>query len=429
MSRWMPIALVIAPVSCNIPEAPHSTGGVRLPDAGRVSPGNDAGTDALADTADGAVPALCPRAFAVASSDYVSSTNVSIVSPNGSVLSESIVSSGSAPPGVTTALSGDVVLPSSAPASGRLVLIDRYPNSVLTWLDVETGTVIRQLSVATGFASNPYDYLEVSDSKAYVTRYGTNPVPGRQPFDAGGDVLVIDTASNSITGRIGLATSADATYFARPDRMVRVNTEVWVMLERWDADFRTVASSRITAIETTTDSITWSLDLPGAENCGGFVRSPSGKRIALSCSGNLSPPVTTAGRALILIDATVRPPKEIRRYPEAAVLDAPFGPYISFASDELLVGVAYGEDGGPRRDALFTLNVDTAEVRTVADAGASFTLGDVFCSPGCTDLCLVTDAASKTLRAFHIDADTLTDVRSIAVDPSIGLSPRYLGAL
>jgi hypothetical protein len=420
--RLLALCLALHAASCNIPEAPHSTGGVRLPDAGRLE---DAGTDAPHDGF--APPLVCPRAFAVASSDY-QSTNVSIVSPNGTVLSESIVSSGSAPPGLTTALSGDVVFPSSATPSGRLVLVDRLVNSALTWFDVETASVIRQLSVATGFASNPYDYIEVTESKAYVTRYETNPIPGRQPFDEGGDALIVDTKAFSITGRISLATAEDGAYLPRPNRLIQVGSEVWVMLERWDADFKTVASSRIAGIDSSSDAISWSLDLPGADNCGGLARSPSGKRVAVSCSGKLATP-DDAGRALILIDATTSPPAELRRYPEADVLDSPFAPYLAFASEELLVGVAYGQDGGPRNDSLFTVNVDTGEVKVVLDAGAGFALGDVLCSPGCTDSCLLADANSKTVRVLRTENGRLTEERAVAVDPSIGLPPRYLGAL
>ena len=49
-----------------------------------------------------------------------------------------------------------------------------------------TADVLAQLSVGTGFASNPHDYLEVAADKAYVTRYDSNPHPGSENPAKGG---------------------------------------------------------------------------------------------------------------------------------------------------------------------------------------------------------------------------------------------------
>ena len=68
------------------------------------------------------------------------------------------------------------------------MLIDRYPNSVITFVDTSSGAVTRQIDVSTGFPSNPHDYLETREGRALVTRYERNPKAGRAPFDAGGDV-------------------------------------------------------------------------------------------------------------------------------------------------------------------------------------------------------------------------------------------------
>jgi len=83
------------------------------------------------------------------------------------------------------------VLPATRPASGEVVLIDRFGTNVLTWVDAASGDVRAQLSVGTGYESNPQDYLEIDERYALVSRYGQNQNAGRQPFDRGGDVLVI----------------------------------------------------------------------------------------------------------------------------------------------------------------------------------------------------------------------------------------------
>src|SRR5258706_15713770 len=94
-------SIVVCLAACNVAKAPASPGGVPL----------DAGME----------PGSCPSAMVVASSDYVS-TNVSVLATSGAPLSDSIISSASAPPGLTTALSGDVVVP-LVPTVGEIVLV------------------------------------------------------------------------------------------------------------------------------------------------------------------------------------------------------------------------------------------------------------------------------------------------------------------
>jgi hypothetical protein len=413
--KWALFSIGALIAGCNVAESAKSTPGVNLADTGVT--GSDAG--------DGAAPVACARGVSVVSSDY-QSTNVSVLSPEGKVLSESIISSGSAPAGLTTPLSGDVVVPGTRPLSGKLVTIDRT-NAVLTWIDVATGGVQKQQSVGTGFPANPHDYLEVSDTKAYVSRYETNSAPGKEPFDDGGDVVVLDLSNSSITANMPLAKSDDGEFLPRPSRMLLSGHTAWVMLERLDAAFSPAGSSRIAGIDTTTDTVSWMLDLPDAGNCGGMAQSPSGKSVIVSCSGGFDANAT--GRALVLVDATADPPRELKRFSTASVLDAPLAPSLAFA-------VAYGDTTATRNDSLYSANVDTGEVTKLTDAGAAFALGDVLCSPGCTDLCFLADAELKpsgastkgALRVYDASGKALPD-KAFAVDPSIGLPPRSVGAL
>ncbi len=378
---------------------------------------------------DGGAGGACPRALAVVDTDYAS-TNVSLVSPDGQVRSASLVSSASAAPGLTTALSGDVVLPLARPASGEIVLIDRYPNAVLTWLDPATGGVLAQASVATGFSSNPHDYLEVGAHRAYVTRYGANPSPGREPFDEGGDLLVLDTTTHAVTGRVALAQSGDGAYAPHPDRMVRVGGAAWVSLQRFDASFASAADARVVGVDVATDAVRFSLDLPGLANCGSFAASPSGKLVALACSGVLGPHVALDGRsAVVLLDATAEPPVELRRLAVAVALGAPLAPPLAFASEVTLVGVAFGDVGGGRSDVAYAVDARTGAVTRLLDAGAAFALGDVRCSPGCSGLCWLADAHAGALRSWDATTTPLAPRDALVVDTAIGLPPRGLGEL
>jgi hypothetical protein len=328
-----------------------------------------------------------------------------------------------------------VVFPSTAPASGKMVLIDRYPNSVLTWVEPTTGSVIQQLPVGTGFGANPHDYLELAANKAYIARYESNPMPGQAPFDAGGDLLIIDPQAKQITGRIELATAPDGAFLPRADHLLLVGQQVWVSLHRFDADFKTAGDARMVGVDPTSDAITWTLDLPGVASCGGVARSPSGKVVALACSGVSSDldsdqnPAPTLRSAIVLLDATTRPPSVLQRFDAATKLGAPIGSTIAFASETLLVSVALGDSTAKRTDLAFTIDTSTGTPQMLLDAGAAFALGDVRCAPGCTDLCFMADAQANALDVWKAAGVTLHAEPPVPGDTSIGLPPRAIGAL
>jgi hypothetical protein len=338
IAPWLMGAVLLG---CNVPDPPGSTGG-----AG-------------------------PHGIVVVESDY-QSTNVSAVSADGGVLSESMLSSGSAAPGISAALSFDVVVPAGADPSGHIVLIDRH-NAVITTVDPERGAVLGQISVATGFDANPHDYREVSPGKAYVSRYATNAKPGSTPLDQGGDLLVIDTHAGAITGRIDLSSPDDAPMLPRPDRMLVVGGEAWISLQRLSADYQTGKNARIAGVSVASDEIAWRLDLPGVANCGGPVLAPSGGLVAIACSGVYTDPDPSRS-AIVLIDPVPRPPVVTRRIDAGGAL----WPSIAFATDGLLVGSVPGSLVAPTRsDRAFTVDVGSAVVTRLFDARGAFVLGEI----------------------------------------------------
>jgi hypothetical protein len=365
----------------------------------------------------------------VANSDYAS-TNVSVVSAGGELLSASLISSASAGVGASAALSGDVVLPHDAPASGRVVLIDRYPNSVVTWVDAASAAVLGQLSVATGFPSNPHDYLEVDDARAYVTRYNTNPTPGREPLDGGGDVLIVDHRTPAALGRIDLGAEAEGEFTPRPHRLLRLGArEAMVTLDRFDPSFAKAADARLVGLDTTTDRPAWRLDLPGLANCGGVALSPGRSLLALACAGVFADGAGQLARSgLVLIDLATRPPIERARFDVAARLGAPLAPALAFASETLLAGVAFGDLQAGRPDRAFALDTATGQSTTIAEASDAFSFGELRCAPGCGDRCFLADAGRNALRSWRLEAGALAPGPDLKVDTVFGLPPRALGA-
>lgn len=356
-------------------------------------------------------------ALVVVETDY-QSTNVAIVSPEGEPLSRSVVASKKTTSGAL--LSGDVVLPHDPQPGSEIVLIDRYPSGVLSWVETRTARVVRQLDVKTGFLSNPHDYLEVSPQKAYVTRYETNPTPGRAPFDRGGDLLIVDPSLPRITGAVDLHDEGDGV-LPRPDQMTRVGDTVLVSLHRLDRDFRNAKEGRIVGIDPQSDRIRFRLDLPGFSNCGGFAKT--GTELAIACSGTFESEAQLAESGVVVLDPAASPMAVSRVFRIAETLGGPIAPSLTYAEQHRVYGVRYGDPQTGRPDALFSLDTGTGDVRVEYVARSAFSLSDVTCA--CEGRCLAPDADEPGFLSWRPGSPP----RFIPSESPFGLPPRGLRRL
>ena len=401
----------VALSACNVEPLGAPTGGVSVP----REPG-------------------CPAAALVVMSDFVS-TQVAISALDGETLSASFVSTASAGvSGLAFPLSGDVSVPSTMPPSARVVLVDRFGTNVVSWLDPETAKVLAQLPVGTGFESNPQDYLELDERRALVSRWGENPVPGEERFDEGGDLLVIDTRTPAITNTIALPRDGD--FPPRPGALARMGDEAVVTLERVARDFRSAGAARFVGIDTERESITWKLELPGIENCGGFTPSPSGRRAVVACAGFVDRDGNASdvgASALVVFDVTALPPVEVRRFPARELAGEPLQSDAEFFSESGVLVKTQTAFGGSRNNRLLALDLENGEVTTLAEAGSGseggqgIVYGGILCTPGCGNVCLLADADRGVLRRWAIAPDALHELGSVRVEREIGLPPRGLG--
>ena len=420
--RSCAVALVL--VACNVPPPPQSTGGVSF----------DGGAGARGDggAADGGAAAACETGVVIVTSDY-KSTNIAVSRLDGTTLSGSFVSSGATKPGLALALSGDVDVPLVAPASGRLLLIDRYGTNVLTWMDLANASVLAQLPVGTGFQSNPHDYVEVDGTRAFVTRFGTNPNPGQQPFDQGGDLLLVDavdTSTPAIAGRIAIPEENPALQPC-PDLMTWIGHELVVTLGRWSADFSQVGDGRFIGVSPGAGSIDWTVDVTGLSSCGRVAVSPSGKLAAIACSSaqDMSTSMFDPSQSdIVVYDATTSPPKETRRLGLGKKLGAGLQPAIAFASEDAIVALTYGGNATPG-DTVFAVSPTTGEVTALGESDKPYVLGGLHCAPGCGDVCLLSDAERNKLRRWQFARATFAALDDVTVDTVVGLPPRDIGGL
>ena len=366
----------------------------------------------------------------VVDTDYQSS-NVALLGQDGQVLSSSLVSSGSGATGLSSPLSGDTIVPGPV-SHGRVVVIDR-DSAVVSWVEPAKARVAAQLSVATGFYSNPQDYVEVTPQRAYVPRLEQNPHPGREPFDAGNDVLVIDPDTPRIVGRIDLMPAMkgeDRKYLPRANREVIADGTLYVLLSAYTADFSDSAESRVVAIDTSTDRIVDVLVLPGLHGCAAMALSPAGDTLAVSCSGMFEHSSTStvgeSGVALVKLGASLSPGK---RFAAADIGHGPLAFGIGWAGAHTLVVTSFGRfadaSGPARQDSLLELDTASGDARVLLGSDA-FALGEVRCVAG--SVCFAADAARRVVDRFAVGPDgQLGSARAVHTDTSIGLPPRYLG--
>jgi hypothetical protein len=384
--------------------------------------------------------ASCPR-IAVVCSDAVSA-DIGAFSAAGDVLSRSIVSSGSATPGLSAALSGDVVLPHDRPEAGKLVVIDRYPNGVLTWIAASSAQIEGQLLVAPGFPSNPHDYLAVSEHKAYVTRYGVNPKPNAVTagYDQGNDVLVIDPYVRTITGRIDLSPYNRGTALARPDRMTRRGDIAFVVLGKLSQDFQAGEEGSVVGIDLTRDAPVFEVTLgTSVRNCTSLALSPSRTQLAVGCAGifrsstMLSPREARNAQnresALVLLDVTQTPPVVTKTLTWAAQLDAPLAlTGLAYQDDRTVFATSFGSADLGLPDKVLRMDTKTGAVTEEFRARSAFVLGDIWCGPGCAidaqTRCMLADGETRSVRSFAPASAT-----NINVKLNAALMPLFLGEL
>ncbi len=378
------------------------------------------------------------RGLVVTHSDYASS-NVSLLSASAEVLSESFISSSSAQPGLSSPLSGDVVSPSRRVPGNELVLIDRFPAAVLSWVDLQTGAVRAQLSVATGFASNPHDYVAYDAERAFVPRYEPNLNAGRQPYDAGNDVLVIDPREPAIVASIDLTPALagePAGFYPRASRALLAGGKLRVLCSAFNADFKQHLDSRIVSIDPATSAITQVLLLPGLTSCSSADLSPDGERLAVSCDGDFSndPAAGFPDSGIVLLDVADDLSEASRFTAQSLGIEAVSGAVFASAR-HLLVGTRgrYSSDlktlAAPDTVRTFDLEAERINAPLLQSRAKAYVLGGMRCDPG-AGRCFVADAETDggVLQPIAVGNDGFAELLApFKIDMRLGLPPRGIG--
>jgi len=380
-----------------------------------------------------------PLAYAVMASDRTVST-IALLRPDGRLLVSDLVHSGSAPAGLSTALSGDVALPTRSGERSRLVLIDRFRTDVVTRIDVAAGAVLGQvrLHAATAdregraYSGNPQDYVYLDAHSAWVSRYNPNLSVAVDHPDAGNDLIEIDVGEHELTGRRIDMGALDASAerrnpdsgeseqvraYARPSRMVRIGARLVVGLSRLSAGFDAVAEGRVALVDLESGDVR-GLALPDLRNCSQVVPVPDApERVAVACTGLLRGAFGEGtGVALLeLAGEELQIVHVFRAQAQAGAAIAVFGLVALGGSAVVAVepGRAPGPSSGPdsRGDRLYRIDLASGEQQLVFESAASFTIGEGSYNPHQRVL-LVPDASvdgdgrpSAGVRRFELGDD------------------------
>lgn len=169
---------------------------------------------------------------------------------------------------------------------GLIYVLNRLSQDNVQVLDPSNNfSTIRQFS--TGAGSNPYDIAFASDTKAYVTRYEA------------AELWIVNPATGEYLGAIDLSSYADADGMPEMAMLHIKGGRLYVAIQALDRNsyWAPSGASVVAVIDTSTDSVITSIQLPFQNPTGDFIELSDG-RLAIACAGNYLAP----DGGLVIID-------------------------------------------------------------------------------------------------------------------------------
>lgn len=391
--------------------------------------------------ADLAPPSREP-AYAYVASDWGSSSAIGLLDRDGAVITDAWMDSGSAPPHIVAALSGDVVLGSAPLAPCVLTVIDRYGTDVLTFLDAcGDEPLLGQLDVGSSFRANPQDAIALDDRRALVSRHNPNLVPDAAELERGNDLLEIDWRAQRILSRIDLGAldvQSDGEHiYARPQRMVRVSAgsheAIVVGLARLSWDFKLPGPGAIAIVDPSTLDVR-ALELAGLVNCGEVDAIPDRTdRALVTCQGDadVDGEARRDGAGLVLLemasDGTIG---VLARWNAVDHADQPiFNTWSVPIGADRTISTAMGDLRASVPDRVAMIAFDGSAPKPLFEADTAFVIGDGAFDPGASVL-LLPDSERGTIRRFAMAADgSGSELDPIEAAGCRGLPPREVRRL
>ena len=335
--------------------------------------------------------------FAVTANDY-ETTSVSLLAADGSILCQDFINSGSAPTGLSTALSGDVVLPTPGRTpSSVLTLIDRYTTDVITRVDTVSGEVLGQVKTKdssspekAAFGANPQDVYYLGD-RAWVSRHTPNETVDDDDADRGLDLIEIDPQAFERTGeRISFwdlnrdaqrsndeGMTQTVTAYARPASIVPIGDgeDTVVVGIASLSDMFDAAGPGLVALVDLADGEVSELELPDLQNCGNVAPVPGDDdRVVVGCLGFYrGVQRDTAGLAVLHYDGdalAIEHTWHAKDHPDAAMAVANL---ISLGGTEVIAVLQAGAEA--EQDSAYLVDIESGAQTEVFQATGRYVVG------------------------------------------------------
>jgi hypothetical protein len=348
------------------------------------------------------------------------------------------VDSGSRAPELVSALSGDVVLPSTSLTSDALVLLDRYQSDVMTVLPFESpNSLLWQADLrggrTAGTSPNPQDAVALPDGRWLVSRFNPS-IASVAEMARGNDLVLIDPRARAMVMRIDLHADVQVEgthFYARPTRLAPLAAEgrdyVLAGLARLsDLSLRASGPGAVALVDASrfTTSV---LALPGLSNCGAVAAIPGHASEAfVLCRGDaFAVDESRSGIVHVAIEEGVL--VERARFAPAThtAMPAPGNGLVPI-DDAHVAYVAHGALSPPSPDRLVMLT-QGAEFDILAEAEA-FTLGEGAYDARSARL-LVPDGEMRSVRTFESAGDVWREGDALAMPLCVHLPPRQVAVV
>lgn len=374
-------------------------------------------------------------AYAVVASDFGSSA-IALLDEDGALVTEAWVDSGTTRTGISSAIGGDVVLPTHMPRRGELTIVDRLGVDVVTRIAVPTGEVLGQIrtqdsgdGAANGFRANPYDVLAWNDSEWLVSRLSPNLRSNASELEGGSDVVRVDLASRTISRRYDFS-AADSTeggslYYARPSHFVRLGDRVLVGLGRLNTAFES-GPGAVASLDPESGTLDV-LELEGLKNCGEIspIYGEASAAFVL-CSGETFTTAedrrSTSGVVRIALDDRGAPAIEaVWRAANDSSSPVPSNGLVAISRTRIVVN-AMGDRSLGTHDEFVAIDVESGTVDVVFESTGAFVVGRGDWD-GERSRLLVPDAAGG-VHVFDVEGPAFRETSLVNVSPCRGLPPR-----
>jgi hypothetical protein len=373
-------------------------------------------------------------AFAVQRSNFMGSAAVALLDGEGALLNESYISTATEPPGLNTALAGDIALPTTPcdPEQNLLTVVARQGGDYVLQVDLgDDKKAVRQIKTqgkgtGTAFDLNPQDILCLSDGRALVTRLGLNSEAKKGDVDRGDDIAVLDLDKEKILSRVDLSrydgstkvigasgTTTETTY-ASPGSIVRVGDhQALVGLSRLTADFSANPQGEVLLLDLD-DLSTSAVELDGLANCGSVFSVPDRDDAAVvQCAGAPYGSADNSGLALISVDGSKATIEQLYK----AEKDG--HPIVSSPTPigGTRVIAAYTAADYSKPDQVYLLDLETGKSKKLFTTKAAGDLGSGAVRLD-KELVLIADAGVG-VRVFKLEGDDVVEQKSIELSAAI----------